>query len=139
MTTYVLDASVAVKWYIPEIDEVAAKSLLAASHDLHVPEMFFPEFGNILWKKVQRGQIDADEAREIAAQVMTVPLIIHRSHPHLEEALDLALSHQRTVYDAYYLALSLDLGCPFITADEKLVNALQPTFGNQIRLIRSLP
>ena len=139
MTTYVLDASVAVKWYVPEIDDDAAKKLLAAEHDLHVPDLFFPEFGNILWKKVQRGEIDDDEAREIAAEIKTVPLFTHRSFPNLVAALELALAHKRTVYDAYYVALSVDLDCPFITADEKLVNALQPTFGDQVRLVRSLP
>lgn len=139
MTTYVLDASVAIKWYVPEIDDVAAKTLLAAEHDLHVPELFFPEFGNILWKKVQRGDLVEDEAREIAAEVKTVPLNIHRSYPFLEAALDLALAYQRTVYDAYYLALAVDLTSLFITADEKLYNALQKALGNQIRLVRSLP
>jgi predicted nucleic acid-binding protein len=43
----------------------------------------------------------------------------------LEEAYRLAVTHQRTVYDCLYLALSIREGCPFITADEKLVNAIQ--------------
>jgi predicted nucleic acid-binding protein len=46
----------------------------------------------------------------------------------LEEAYRLAVTHQRTVYDALYLALSLREHCPWVTADEKIVNALVATF-----------
>ena len=46
----------------------------------------------------------------------------------LEEAYRLAVTHQRTVYDALYLALSLHEQCPWMTADESIVNALAATF-----------
>jgi predicted nucleic acid-binding protein len=46
----------------------------------------------------------------------------------LPEAYRLAVAHQRTVYDAMYLALSVQENCPFVTADEKMVNALGSTF-----------
>jgi len=42
----------------------------------------------------------------------------------LEEAYRLAVTHQRTVYDAMYLALSLRENCRWVTADERIVNAL---------------
>ena len=40
----------------------------------------------------------------------------------------MAVTHQRTVYDALYLALSLREQCPWVTADERVVNALASTF-----------
>ena len=42
----------------------------------------------------------------------------------LVSAYELAVTHRRTVYDALYLALSQREGCPYVTADEKLVNAI---------------
>jgi predicted nucleic acid-binding protein len=68
-----------------------------------------------------------------------VPLEVHSSAPLLDNALDLALSVSRTVYDSLYLALALSLGCPLVTADERLVNALQPTsLGSQLLAVKTI-
>ena len=40
----------------------------------------------------------------------------------------MALSFQRTVYDAIYVALAITSGRPLLTADEKLANALAAHF-----------
>ena len=45
---FVVDADFAVKWYVPEVHEVESKQFLNPTLTLHVPELFFPEFGNIL-------------------------------------------------------------------------------------------
>lgn len=52
-TNFVVDAGVAVKWYVPEVHEADAKRFLSPVFTLHVPELFFPEFGNIIWKKAR--------------------------------------------------------------------------------------
>jgi len=44
-----------------------------------------------------------------------------------DRALAIALETQRTVCDALYLALADAEGCRFVTADERLVNALSQT------------
>jgi predicted nucleic acid-binding protein len=127
MSAWVVDASVAVKWYVPEAHSGKASRLLAPEHDLHVPELFIPEFGNVLWKKVARREIAMAEARRIAKALHTVPLEPHRSGPLLEPALEIALATGRTVYDATYLALAVALGCRFVTADERMQRALEAT------------
>jgi predicted nucleic acid-binding protein len=38
------------------------------------------------------------------------------------------VAHQRAVYDAMYLALSLREHCRWVTADERIVNALGAIF-----------
>ena len=40
----------------------------------------------------------------------------------------MAVTHQRTVYDAMYLTLSLRENCRWVAADERIVNALGPIF-----------
>ena len=50
----------------------------------------------------------------------------------LSEAFRLAIAHERTVYDALYLALSVREQCPYVTADEKLVNAIRTAFPNVV-------
>jgi len=42
----------------------------------------------------------------------------------VREALELALSHGRTVYDSLYVALAMESRSELITADERLANAL---------------
>jgi predicted nucleic acid-binding protein len=52
----------------------------------------------------------------------------------LEDAYALAVQHQRTVYDTLYVALALREGCSFVTADEKLANALSSSVSSVVWL-----
>jgi len=56
VSRYVVDASVGIKWFVPEIHSDAARRLLTEDSILLVPDLFFPEIGNILWKRVRRGE-----------------------------------------------------------------------------------
>ena len=47
----VIDASVAVKWFIPEIHSQTAVKLLAGKKTLYAPDLIYAEVGNTLWKK----------------------------------------------------------------------------------------
>ena len=48
MKLFVVDASVAVKWYVPEEHSEIALLLLDDNFSRIVPRLFFSEFGNIL-------------------------------------------------------------------------------------------
>lgn len=122
-----IDASVAVKWFVPEIHSVDARRLLIESNALVAPELLLTEVGNILWKKHRAGELEAVEAREILVELRRLPMRIARMAPYIENALALAIKHQRTVYDCIYLALAIHEGGRFVTADRKLSNALVDT------------
>src|SRR5262249_46818336 len=81
--------------------------------------------GNILWKKVRRGDLREDEARRIGRLVAAAPLTVHPSAPLLEAALEIAMRTGRTVYDSQYVALAMQLDSRLVTADERLYNALK--------------
>lgn len=121
----VLDASVAVKWVVAETGSDQAVAL-RKSYNFVAPDLLTAECANILWKKVQRGELDGDSAR-LAARLLTrsgVRLI--PSHGYLERALDLALLLDHPAYDCLYLALLI--GQPdwqFVTADERLLKVLR--------------
>lgn len=122
----VVDANVVIKWHVAEIHTDAALRLLRDdAPELHVPELVFPEVGNILWKKVRRGDLAEDEARGIGRLVAAAPLEVHPSAPLLEAALEIALSTGRTVYDSQYVALAIQMESRLVTADERLYNALK--------------
>jgi len=126
VTVYVVDASVGIKWFIPEIYSEAARRLLSGNHSLLVPDLFFPEVANILWKRVRRNEDSPECARATLADFDTVPLQVYASQTLMPVALDLAIETDRTAYDSLYLALAMLTQCQLVTADSKLLNALVP-------------
>ncbi|MBW4645294.1 MAG: type II toxin-antitoxin system VapC family toxin [Goleter apudmare HA4340-LM2] len=125
MSRYVLDASIAIKWFIPEVYSHAARRLLASNHIFLVPDFFFPEVGNVLWKRVHRGEDTADNARQTLIDLNSIPVEVYLSQPLMPLALDTALQTDRAVYDCLYLALAITQQCQMVTADEKFYNALK--------------
>ncbi|NIR46303.1 MAG: PIN domain-containing protein [Gemmatimonadetes bacterium] len=125
MTVYVVDSSVAVKWYVPEPGSGLASRLFDEAADLHAPDLLASEFGNTLWKKAQRGELSGSEASSIVRALPLVPLELHSSLALLEGALEIAVRTARTVYDCLYIALAVALDCRLITADRRLSNALK--------------
>ena len=61
MIPYVVDASVAIKWFVEEEHAVAARRVLADGYTLSAPDLVWLACGNILWKKIQHGELTAQE------------------------------------------------------------------------------
>ena len=57
-----VDASIVVKWYIPEKYSEEARLLLAHRLERHAPVILLAEFANTIWKKARRNEI-ADPQR----------------------------------------------------------------------------
>lgn len=125
MTEFVVDANVAIKWVVPEIHSEAALRLRNVDYTLLVPDFFFPEIGNILWKRVRRGEMTLENAQEDLAALMGLGLEIHPSFPLMAQALEIAVRIEQAVYDCVYLALAVTRRCQMVTADERFFNALQ--------------
>ncbi len=125
MKKVVVDAGVAVKWFVPEIHSVAAARLLEPEIVLCAPDLIGPEFGNILWKKVRRAEITRDDAEEILNAFRALPLEIHHSAVLLAAAFELAVEFDRSVYDSLYLALAVAEECALVTADEKFHSVIR--------------
>jgi predicted nucleic acid-binding protein len=133
---YVIDASVSVKWYIPEIYEQEATRLLKGKHRFHVPELILSEFANILWKKVRRGEIIQAEGERIVSVLARKRWSIHSHKNIIKSAYTGAEATGQTVYDWTYLALAISLSCEFVTADERFYKAIeQTTFKTNLKWI----
>jgi len=140
VSRYVVDASVVAKWYVPEIHSEGALRFLAEDHELLGPDLLFPELGNILWKKVLRGELTPGEAREILHAFRAAPVAIQSSETLLEPALDLAIGLGRTVYDSLYLALAVLQECWMVTADRQFSDAVsQSPFAAHIHWVADAP
>ncbi len=136
MSAVVVDCAVAIKWFVPEELSAEAEGLLDGTRDLLAPDLLFAELGNVLWKKVSRRELTTAEARAVLSGISKVPLAVTPSRDLTAAALEIALAHGRTVYDAIYVALAVAHDCTLVTADERLVRALG--VGPLARHVRSL-
>jgi predicted nucleic acid-binding protein len=139
---YVLDSSVAAKWVLPEKDSDKAIRLRdnyrQGIHQLITPDWFTLEVMNILGKAAARKIISPALALQDLADVLRDAPVFFPSLPLANSALQLALKHQRAVYDCLYLALAQQEICDLVTADDALVRQLQPIYGCLVAL-SSLP
>jgi len=126
-----MDASVLIKFYVPEILSDRAEQLLAKVEkkdiDLLAPDLIYPEAGNILWKKQRLKELTRSEVEEITDAILSFPLKMEASKPLLPLALDIAIACGITVYDAIYVSLAKVYETTMITADRKLADVLAKT------------
>jgi predicted nucleic acid-binding protein len=121
---FVVDASIAVKWFLPEIHGDAAVRLLGGDHSLVAPDLLFPEVGNVLWKPVRRREATVSEAQATLDALASLPIEVQGSPPLMPLAFEIAGHASRSVYDTLYLAVAVLRGCRLVTADRKLYAAL---------------
>jgi predicted nucleic acid-binding protein len=135
LTLLVVDASVAAKWFLPAADEpysAEASQLLAryAADEIRllVPDLFWAEIANILWKAVRIGRCTKVHAEATLLSLQDSPLPSAPSLPLLDLAFSIATAFDRSVYDSLYVALAVHSKAQLVTADERLANALAAHF-----------
>lgn len=131
MTSFVLDASVAAKWMLPakaELLRPQAYRLLdaygAGDINLIVPDIFWAECGNIVWKAVRQQRFGRNDAEIAILSMLNRSIPTVPSATLLPKALSIAFDFGRSVYDCLYVALAVRSQTQLITADERLANAL---------------
>lgn len=135
MSLVIVDASVAVKWYLPETGESLVSEALALLDKYEreevrfaVPDLFYAETARAIWKAVRVGRAlraFGDHALILLMQrkFPTVPTL-----KLLDKAFQIAADHGRSVYDCLYVALAVQTNSQLITADERLANSLAARF-----------
>ena len=127
--TWVVDASVAVKWFVDEARSAEARAVLASGPQIIAPDLIIAETCNTAWKKVRRGDISLEQGE---AMVRALPLSFDRlvaTAPLSERALELAQRFDHPAYDCFYLALAESESAVLVTDDDKLI-----LLGQQARL-----
>jgi predicted nucleic acid-binding protein len=132
---FVLDASIAAKWFLSGHQETCGNEAVAVFEAfargeirLLVPDLFWPEIGNVFWKAAKGGRMTTESAAEAVATLVAASLPTAPCFPVIQDAFQIAAAFGTTVYDAVYVALAVARNLSFLTADERLVKILGQYF-----------
>jgi predicted nucleic acid-binding protein len=121
--TLVVDASVAVKWVLPEPGSDQAAALRTEEPDVIAPSLIVAEIGNALWKSALRKDLSRSEALD-ALRIATAHFNRLIGFEDLAaDAMALAIDGRHPVYDCLYLALARRENAALVTADEAMIAA----------------
>ena len=123
MTLAVVDASVAVKWYVREAGSESALRLLAPeAFELLAPDIFLSEVANALLRQEREGQLSAEALDAALADLRrTRPRLVPASEV-MDRAAILARALPHPIYDCLYLALADATDALLVTADGEFVS-----------------
>ncbi|MGP6190540.1 MAG: type II toxin-antitoxin system VapC family toxin [Vulcanimicrobiaceae bacterium] len=128
---YVLDASVALAWYLPDENERYASMLLERieNSQLYVPPIWPVETANALLSAERRGRVSREEADSFIDSLRSLPIEIalESDLANMPSIVALARENGLTTYDASYLRTALGLGLPLATLDRRLQSAARRT------------
>jgi len=130
--TYVLDASVALKWVLNERGTPKAVRLRnefrQGIHELIAPDVFVTEVAHGLTKAERRGTLPFGMAERRTLSVIKTLPALYPTLPLIRRAVQIASSARIAVYDCLYVALAEREGCDLVTADDRLINAIGSKF-----------
>jgi predicted nucleic acid-binding protein len=115
----VVDASVAIKWFLPETLSDAAERLLAGNDTLFAPDFLLVECGNIVWKKVRLGQMARNDGDAALDALRSGPIELWPTTSLIGKALNLAHAIDHPVYACLYLATAEAADATAVTADRR--------------------
>ena len=123
--TCVLDASVAVKWFLAdEPDGAEALRLVQDGETMVAPDLLLAEVCNVGWRLLRTG-------RMARAQFDSIPTALPHYFDELvalaalaPRAAAIAVQLDRPVYDCFYLAVAEVRQLPLVTADRQLLGRL---------------
>jgi predicted nucleic acid-binding protein len=128
----VVDASLALKWVIPESDSSTAITLLDkwTNEGIRViaPALFVYEVTNIPYRQSSEGKLTYDEAAQSLKKLFSIGVLLKFSlyEDISAQAMEFAhLFNLPATYDAHYLALAQHESSEFWTADTRLWNTLK--------------
>ena len=124
MNTLVIDASIAVKWVVEEEGTPEALALRQKAK-LIAPELLVAECADILWKKVQRGELLQDEVLLAARLLQGSEIELLPTRSLFETATRMSIEIDHPAYDCLYLALAVEKKCQLVSADERFLRKLR--------------
>ena len=124
MSVFVVDASVAAKWFLLEEHSEAARRFRDPPYRLCAPDFFLLEMDNVFCKRVRRDELDAADA-EVARRILReLPIQYRGFGALLDRAYEMAVETRTSPYDCLYAALAQVVGGRMVTADRRFFERL---------------
>jgi predicted nucleic acid-binding protein len=128
---YVIDSSVYMKHLIPDplsdqVDDLLA-CIVQPGTELFVPDLFYIECTNVLWKYIRAGQYNIADLSDDLMELQSLPFQAVCTSDLMIDAINIAVVQSITAYDACYVALAHQVSAPLLTLDIKLVNKMVDT------------
>jgi predicted nucleic acid-binding protein len=139
MSIYVVDASVAVKWFFEEAQSQDALRLLNDPNELRAPDFLWLEVSSVVCKRIRRRQLAPEEGLPILPTLRRYPIQIFPSADLLDAATHIAIETSTNIYDCLYLALAVLRDARMVTADRRFCRAIEPSqFANRVMWIGNI-
>lgn len=130
MKELVVDASVVLKWYLP--DELFGDEALKVLHqyvegqiDLFAPTLLSYEILNALFVAERMGRVENRVTRESFQAFLDLQINLIDPLAEHKGILSLAGSFQKSAYDASYLYLAKNRDVELLTGDKRLFNSVK--------------
>jgi|AntRauTorckE6833_2_1112554.scaffolds.fasta_scaffold08660_2 predicted nucleic acid-binding protein len=123
----VIDACVAIKWFLPEKNYEEAAEILSNHNRLIAPDLFQIELDSIITKKIRQRLIEKEDAYRMYDEIRNLPIQIIPYSLISTLAFDLSAALPITQYDACYLAVAIEFDQKVVTADMRFVRGMERT------------
>lgn len=129
----VIDASVAVKWFVKEPGHDDALAILSRGDECFAPDLIISEVAGALDKKIKKPEITSSQAVEAISSLQS-HLSFFSANKCVIKALELASELNHPVADCVYMACAMDIGATVVTADAEFVRkASNRGYGKLVR------
>ena len=125
----VIDTNICIKQFIsdpltPKINQLFDR-LDDPEVEFFVPDLFYIECANFLWKYVRSNLYTAEQVQADLSDLKALGFQVTSTKELMSEAVKIGLDYGITAYDGCYVALSEQVMAPLLTLDERLVNSLR--------------
>jgi predicted nucleic acid-binding protein len=124
VSEFIVDASVAVKWFVVESHSEQADELSLGRYRLYAPRIIVTEVANALSRKTMAGLMSVDEACHYLPSLRSFFDSIVEIDDMIEPALINACELRHPIYDLIYLETARRMNDQMITADRRFTSKL---------------
>ena len=115
---FVIDSSVASKWFAEEPRNEAAKRLILAADKMIAPDWAYAEVVNALWRKVRANELSDAQLRAAIDELPDIVDYAGTGKSQMHSAFELAQQLGHSIYDCVFLALALRTDDAVLVTDD---------------------
>jgi predicted nucleic acid-binding protein len=112
----VVDATVILKWYLPEIYSDESRKLLD-HFEIYTVDVAISQVATALWKRLKTGEVKAHQGKRIVANLVRLPIHFVAASLLANNAIELSSYSTRTFNECLYFVLALREQTKLVTAD----------------------